>query len=403
MVPPYITPEVSPGMTKLKSLLLFFLFLSSFTAVLAQDGLIIRDIIIVGTTRTDQGVIRSQLPFREGEFWREEYAPLTVRRLTTLDIFSYEPMRITAEPISEHECRVIVRTADPFILFKDPAEFTIMSGMRLSYSQVYLTAYNPFGTGQNLNLNITWGDNYSYGGSVTSPLGPGMVSLGGRYYRNDYTFSNDISYESSGWSVESTYWYWWNRFFRQSTRLQYHAYVLEGEQSSRIIPSLGLLFDDTFSGSVNASLGIPLKDDPLFWRVQGALFKQAGPVITLARGGYTSINTPENLQFIVGGYSQLPLRGENPWHLARAYVIGTGEYHFSLGDRFAPIVFVDGGWVWNDDPAPGLDELLVNIGLGFAVYTPLGIPVRLDIAMNPVTQSWGGLKVGFGHSYIPLF
>ena len=98
----------------------------------------------------------------------------------------------------------------------------------------------------------------------------------------------------------------------------------------------------------------------------------------------------------------LPLRGENPWHLTKAHAIGTVEYHLSLGDMFAPIFFVDGGWLWKDDPIPGLDVLLINAGVGVAFYTSLGVPVRLDLAINPATLSWGW-NLGFGHTYCPPF
>jgi len=370
-------------------------------SLFARDGLVIRDIIVVGTSRTSEGVIRSQLPFREGDLWQDEYEQWAVRRLTALDIFAYEPLRITVEPVSESECRVMVRLADPSILYKDPAEFSIMTGMRLSSSQAYLTAYNPFGTGQNLNLNIVWGHNYSYGGYLSSSLGPGMASLSGRYYRGDYTFTN-TAYESSGWSIEGSYRYWWNASLRQAARLQFHTYELNGEHSSRIIPELGLLIDNLFTGSLTASAGFSLEGESSFWRIQGALSGQAGPLIGLTRAGYTSTSTPENLRFAVGGYSLLPLRGEDLQYLSRSYLIGTGEYHFSLNEMLVPIVFTDCGWLWTDSPAPGIHELLFNLGVGFAVYTPIGLPVRLDFAVNPITYTWGW-KLGFGHSYVPLY
>ena len=386
----------------MKRLLLIILLaaLSSPVLLSAQEGLIIREIIVVGNTRTSEAVVRSQLPFREGDPWQDEFSQWAVHRLVTLDIFAYEPMRITVEPVSDHECRVMVRLGDPSIWYRDPAEFAAMTAMRLFSSQFMGTVYNPFGFGLNLNVNLVWGHNYSYGASVTAPLGPGAASLGGRYYRGDHTFTN-TSYESMGWSAELGFWYWWNRYLRQSARIQYHDYELDGTQGSRIIPGTGLLYHDSFTALGTAAAGISLQDDPLFWRVQGALSKEFGPAVALARGGYTSPDTPGHMQFAVGRYSLLPLRGEDMQHLARAYALGTAEYHFSLG-MLAPIVFADGGWVWNGSPGQDLNSILINLGAGLAFYTPIGIPVRVDFAMNPVTASWGW-NIGFGHSYIPLF
>ncbi len=383
------------------ALVAFVVLFLGFTHVFAQEGLLIKEIVIVGTTRTPERVVRSQLPFEEGDIWRDDFRQLAIRRFTTLNIFAYEPVRITVEPLSDSECRVMVRLADPCFLYKDPAEFAFTTGVGLIFSQFSPTVFNPIGTGQNLNLNIIWDHNYSYGGSVTSPLGPGMVALGGRYYRSDRVFSN-IEYDSSGWSVEGSYRYWWNRSLRQTARVQYHSYDLGGEKSNYIIPGLGIFFSDMFSGSLSVSSGFSLQDDPFFWQLQGTLFGQKGPVIGLARAGYTSNSTPANHRFATGGFSALPLRAENPWHLTRAYALGTVEYHFSLGEMLAPIVFIDGGWLWKDDPAPGLEGLLINVGLGVAIYTPLGIPARLDFAVNPVTLSWGW-NLGFGHSFSPPF
>jgi len=383
------------------TLILLLVICTSSVILFAQEGPIIREIVVVGNTRTPESVIRGQLPFKEGDIWRDDFQEWAIRRFTTLNIFAYEPMRITAEPLSDAECRVMVRIGDPSVLYKDPAEFVFTTGVGLIFGQFTPTIFNPIGTGQNFNLNIIWGHNYSYGGSVTSPLGPGMVALGGRYYRSDRVFSN-TQYESSGWSVEGSYRYWWSKSLRQTARLQHHSYELDGEKSNYIIPGLGIYFSDMFSGSLSVTAGFSLQDEPFFWQMQGVLFGQQGPIIGLARAGYASYSTPANHRFATGGFSVLPLRGESPWHLTRAYALGTVEYHFSLGDMLAPIVFVDGGWLWKDDPMPGLDGLLINLGLGLAFYTPLGVPVRLDFAINPVTLRWGW-NLGFGHTYSPPF
>ncbi|HAA85367.1 MAG TPA: hypothetical protein DCE14_03320 [Kosmotogaceae bacterium] len=46
-------------------ILLLVVFASSVT-LFAQEGLIIREIVVVGNTRTSEQVIRGQLPFKEG-------------------------------------------------------------------------------------------------------------------------------------------------------------------------------------------------------------------------------------------------------------------------------------------------------------------------------------------------
>lgn len=363
----------------------------------AQEGSIIKEIIIIGQTRTSEEIIFEQLPFQKGDIWRKELAQWTIKRLETLNIFAYEPLQIITEPLSKEECRVVIRVADPSFLYKDPAEFVFNTGVSLAFQQFSPTLYNPFGDGMNFNLAINWSPNYSYGGSITSPVGSSLFSLGGHYYQSNLHFSNK-SYESSGLVLETGITYWWNESLRQTTRLNYHSFYLDEEEYEYIIPRVSFFRTGFGESEITLSTGLSLQDDPFFWQVRGTLFSKKNSLLGLLRGGYTSPEAPFNYTFATGGYHLIPLRGESLWHLTKAYLLGTLEYHLPLNSMLIPILFIDGGLIWKDEALLFEEEMIINLGLGLALDTPLGIPVRFDIATNPVTDDWN-YHIGFGHSF----
>ncbi len=353
----------------------------------------IKEIIITGNTRTDDEIIRQQLPFAKGDLWQESYGPWAIRRLRELDIFAHEPLRVLAEPLESDGCRVVVRVADPFFVYKDPIEFAFTTTMGLLFRQLSLNLYNPLGSGQNLYLNANWSPNYNYGAGLSSPLGAGTISLQGSYYRSDRTFTN-TAYTSSGFRGNLSYAYWWNEDLRQSLSLGYYSTELAGQEQNIINPGLSLDYRGSLNGSLSLDLGFPL-GDKMFWRARGLVSKSFRDFITVGRVGFSSAPTPENFQFGAGSFSSLPLRGESNMTLAQAYVLGTGEYHVHLWDMVVPVFFLDGGWLWEKGAAA---RGIVNLGGGAAIYTPLGVPVRFDAAINPITLDWNW-NIGFGHTY----
>lgn len=377
-------------------LFLLILLVVNTTVLSAKEGLRIEDIRIVGLTRTDESIVRAQLPFAEGDLWEEEYRQWTLERLMALSIFGYDPMRVIVEPLSEHVCRVVVRLMDPTLFYREPVEFAMMTSINLLSGEFSPTLYNPFGRGQNLNLHIRWGQNYSYGGTITSPLGPGLLNVGGRYYQRHSIFE-EKEFISGGIQVETGYSYWWSHSLRQTTDLMYHSFELHNEEFEYVLPRLSLFVQDEVDAELNLLTGLSLVDDPFFWQAQALLFYETGPLRGLLRGGYTCDATPDSYGFAIGGFGLLPLRGEG-MYLRQGYGLGTLEYHHPLDSMFTPILFLDGGWLWDGGDLPTMEDGLFTIGLGGAVDTPLGVPVRFDIAANPMTRDWG-FNVGFGHTF----
>ena len=113
------------------------------------------------------------------------------------------------------------------------------------------------------------------------------------------------------------------------------------------------------------------------------------------RLGYATEDTPTNQKFVVGGFSNLPLRAESGLRLTTCYLLTTAEYHYPLNDSLNLIGFVDGGWIKSQEP-----DTIINVGAGLSFDTPLRSPVRLDAAINPVSKDWRW-NIGFGLSFNP--
>lgn len=375
-------------------LLILCLLLLTPHHVSAQEALIIEEIAIIGMTRTNEQIIRNQLPFEEGDIWQEHYRGWALRRLNTLAIFAYEPLTIIVDPLSQEHCKITVRVADPSILYKDPAEFFFTTAAGLFMSEFTPTLYNPLGLGINVHGLINWSHNYTYGGRITVPLGSGLCTVSGRYYRNDRNFLNH-NYQSQGVSLETGYIYWWDSTFRQTTKVQYHNFTLNNEEEEYLVPGLSFYLQDAFTATLDVTAGLSLQDSPHFWQAQGVASYRQGPFVGLVRGGLTSEDTPDNYAFSAGGFTLRPIRSEGIT-LNTGYALATMEYHHPLLPDLSPIGFMDCGWIWPhqiQDP-----EFLITLGLGIAYNTPLGMPVRLDVAINPMSGNFGW-NIGLGHTF----
>lgn len=392
-------------MKKLSIILGLFLVFSSLTQAFAfeSEGLIIEEILILGNTRTPDEVILKQLPFTLGDDWRETFVTWTINRLITLNIFAYHPLSIVTEPLGEGTCRVIIRVKDPHILFKDPAEYAFSTGIGLIFSNLRQTLYNPLGYGQNLGVFINWGEYYHYEGEISTPLGPGVFHLKAFDYKRNRFFLQH-HYESREMGGGISYRYWWNEHWRQTSSLLYYNNTLNGEEQEILYPSLEFYYKGDVRALFNVKTGLtghPHEEEP-FYKAEGVLFGQHGPLLGLLRGGIASDNTPLNYRFPVGGFSSLPLRGESIRRLTTSYLMVTGEYHTSfLG--LIPLIFMDLGWVAKDESKPyQLDDAIINMGIGIAIETPLGLPVRFDVATNP--EDWKiTWNIGFGHTFSSPF
>ncbi len=374
------------------SVLLLFIFVLSFSvmAVEFEENLIIEEILILGVSRTQEEVISNQLPFAEGDYWREEYKEWTIKRFATLNIFAYEPMQVVTQPLDEG-LRVIIRVADPSLLYLDPAEFLFMSMMGLTSSQLGLTLYNPLGTGYNFGTIVNWSDNYIYSAQVSKPFVSGRLRIYGRQYRSDR-----FNYQSEGWLAGFEHRYWWSKDLRTTGGISFQKVEYNQQQQQLVLPQIALYHQGLVRSDTLLQLGLPLTDEQQFFgKINTVIYKPGDNLLNLIRLGYASEATPANHQFIVGGFSNLPLRAETEMILATGYLLSTTEYHYPINPSLKLIGFIDGGLIMKEE----LDTV-INLGMGLAMDTPLGLPVRLDAALNPVSGNWRW-NVGFGFTFSP--
>jgi len=378
--------------SKLLISVLLFLYILSFSALADEyeENSIIEEILILGVSRTQEEVISNQLPFAKGDYWQEEYKAWTIKRLTTLNIFAYEPLQVVTQPLDEG-LRVIIRVADPSLLYQDPAEFLFKSVMELTARQLGLTLYNPLGTGHNFSSTLNWSDNYIYGAQVSKPFVSGRLRIYGRQYRSDR-----FNYQSEGLLAGFDHRYWWSKDLRTTAGLSLQMVEYNQQQQQLILPQIALYHQGLFYSDILLQLGLPLTDEQQFFgKINTVIYKPGDNLLNLIRLGYASEATPANHQFVVGGFSNFPLRAETEMSLATGYLLSTTEYHYSLNPSLKLIGFIDGGLVKKQE----LDTI-INLGMGLAMDTPLGLPVRFDAAINPVSGNWRW-NVGFGFTFSP--
>ena len=376
-----------------------FVFLTvSFTARGAQiqsyEDMIIEEILILGNVRTCEDVIRSQLPFAVGDYWQQKYQEWSINRLSTLNIFSYYPLQVVTQPLDDASLKVIIRIAESSYLYLDPAEFAIMTAMNLAQKRIEPTLYNITGRGQNFSLILDWSDNYLYGVEISTPLRAGKLDFKGENYRR-----NILGYESEGQLMGLNYLYWWNNNLRSSASFEYHTLELNGQEKSHFIPGIEIYHKGFIYSNTGLRAGLPVNNENSFHKIQSVLYKKGSKNIHgLLRLGYAADNTPVNQQYVIGGFSDLPLRAEKRF-LSTGYLLSTFEYHYEFNENMKAIGFFDGGKVWNNEKNNG-GGIYYNLGAGMAIETPLGLPVRFDAAVNPDSGDWA-FNIGLGFTFSP--
>lgn len=119
----------------------------------------IKEILVLGPTRSSKEIVYNQLPFSEGDIWQEEYRELVKKRLAALEIFNPMELRIITEPASDNTVRVIIRATDTSIYYIEPVEFVIFKTTGLASHQVEHVFRNPFGNGYNIEAGFNWSKN----------------------------------------------------------------------------------------------------------------------------------------------------------------------------------------------------------------------------------------------------
>lgn len=380
---------------------LAFLSLAAAPAIALQyEGAIIREICIVGATRTPEELVLRQLPYRIGDRWVDGFETLTLKRLQGMDLFDPQGLRVTLEPLDPDGVRVVVRVSDPHILYNDPIEFVAMHAQELMSNSLVQTVRNPFGTGTNLTVGGRWGSNPSLSLGFDQSLAGGWV-LEAAFSWSDLNLSfypqggAMPGYESTGYSfsVGTTRYASEHWKYSLAVGLRPSTYAEIGDprmNQTYLSISPRVSWSGWLDAGVGYRLGLDLEGREMYHAVTGTASKDfvlGRHVIALdALGGYMTPDAPLNQRFVMGGFGSLPLRGHGAGYVGHTFWNATAEYRFNLdGNLFWGIAFVDMGRMGYYDGVEGATDFhdrQLDIGLGLAIETPLGFPVRFDIAKS---------------------
>lgn len=384
------------------------------------EGLIIAEIVIVGNTRTDDSIILRQLPFKVGDQWTDAYTVTTMKRLLGTELFDPMNLKITLEPMGVGAVRVVIRVSDPHVLYNDPIEFAAMHVQELIFSSFYQTLHNPFGTGTDLTVGGRWGTNPRASVTLSQSLAAGWVMGSGltwskvetSFYRRDpltpapaynvngiqaqLSFDNYAT-DSMQYMLGASYRYANTSIGGTPALAQHYLLVGSGAQWTNSHWTNGWPAFTTTGRSIGA---FDLSGTGShYFSVSGSAsgeFEIGSTVLSLtAAGGFMSEKAPLNHQYVMGGFGSLPLRGHAAGFIGNAYFSGILEYHVPVFKTPLWLIgFLDSGRMWyytgaGEGSEWGSYNWQVDFGFGLAFYTPIGIPLRFDIARSITDyQGW---------------
>lgn len=394
--------------SKIVFLLLAF-FLTASASLASVDGARIKEIIILGNTRTNKEVIRRQLPFVEGDYWRNEFEDLTYSRIQDMNCFDPMTLRITTEPLSGGEIRVVVRVSDPHILYFDPLEFLLFKLQDLlhqSYSQIF---YNPFGTGLNLSAGGGWGANPWFSLGFKQSLQDGWLLRGKLQWfdttRRFYPFNDPPQYHSSGFSTSISFnrhatgvWQYGGLLNYSPVRVALdgageveQAYLSIGSDFRWLKP---VEFNLAFRYSLDLAGNFPSYPSVTAGLTRSLSVGGGNQLLSSLYGGYMPPFAPLNRLYAIGGFGHVPIRGFSQSFTGHIYFVTSLEYRHSLPGNIWLLAFVDRGRMWSEHDKTSDYDWEIGAGLGLAVDTPLGYPFRVDFAYGLTGETGLAWRMG---------
>ncbi|HHU82631.1 MAG TPA: BamA/TamA family outer membrane protein [Firmicutes bacterium] len=373
--------------------------LLSFSVPAAADGVAaggarIGEIIILGNSRTGEEVIQRQLPFSPGDYWRDEYLDLTITRLKAMNCFDPLSLRVITEPLPGGELRVVVRASDTHILYLDPLEFFIINIQNLFSNYYTQTFYNPFGTGLNLTASGGWGANPWIGLGFNQSLSKGWFLKGNLQWSENhrwfYPLDNPPSFSSTGFftSISLLRYTFGDCEYGGTINYSPVQVSLDGADSlNQAYLSIGP--DCKWSGWLECRLSLRYVLDstgnfPSYPAASTVLLRRSrigeNELLTTLYAGSMAKSAPLNRQFTIGGFGPVPIRGFSPAFTGHTYLSASLEYRHLLSRNSWLLAFVDYGRAWSDHERTTGYDWESGAGVGLAVGTPLGYPVRLDLA-----------------------
>ncbi len=393
---------------KTKAIFLILIIVILFSqSVMAENRPIIKEIVIIGPTRSDEDIIVRQLPFKEGDLWEEGVEKLIYRRIQVLNIFNPMELKVIVEPVGD-DVRVVIRATDTDILYIDPVEVAILKTVDLSNKQFNQEIRSPLGKGVCYIVGTGWGANPWWKVGLSYPVSKG-ISI--KWLHTDFDWIsgfNGYTYHQDGIkeSLNIRQIYRQNWEFNYGVNYRANTYKISGEErieQQYLTGSLEVIWKEygelKFSILRGEALQISRADyTKIMVDYLNKYSINSGEYIFRFQGGVTSPETPLNLQFQGGGFSSIPLRGYSYNLAGDRFLRGTIEYHQKLPIKgLHGIIFADYGKIVPTGRMFTKEDWLVSGGIGLAYDTPLEEPVRCDIAFNQEGEyNW---KIGFGHSF----
>ncbi|MCK4258388.1 MAG: hypothetical protein KAX49_05385 [Halanaerobiales bacterium] len=140
---------------KLSSILIVLSLLIFSCNVLAEE--MIKEIEVVGVTRTNQKILLNYLLFKAGDIWYDSYIESAQKSLLDLGIFNPMTLKIFSEVNEEDQIKVIIKVDDPELFYIDIPTFIGEKLVNALYGQIGQKVYNPLGNGMNFNASFSWG------------------------------------------------------------------------------------------------------------------------------------------------------------------------------------------------------------------------------------------------------
>jgi hypothetical protein len=363
-------------------------------AGVATGGSRISEIIILGNSRTSDEVILRQLPFSPGDDWRDGYLDLTLTRLEAMNCFDPLSLRVITEPLPGGDLRVVVRASDTHILYLDPLEFFIINMQNLFSNYYTQTFYNPFGTGLNLTAGGGWGANPWISLGFSQSLSNGWFLKGNiewsKNHRRFYPFNDPPGFSSTGFftGISLLRYAFGDCEYGGTINYSPVQVSVDGVESlSQAYLSIGP--DFKWSGWLECRLALryalDLAGNFSSYPAASTVFLRRQPIgkdefFTTLYAGYMGKSAPLNRRFVIGGFGSVPLRGFSPAFTGHTYLSASLEYRHLLSRNSWLLAFVDYGRAWSDHERTTGYDWESGAGVGLAVETPLGYPVRLDLA-----------------------
>jgi hypothetical protein len=398
----------SPLLLAAVTVISFFAFsIPTAAAAIATDGARIDEILILGNSRTSAEVIQRQLPFAVGDSWRDEDLTLARTRLDAMNCFDPLSLQVITEPLPGGELRVVVRASDTHLLYLDPLEFFIIKLQQLFFNHYTQTFYNPFGTGLNLTVGGCWGANPWLGLGFNQALANGWFLRGNlRWSENRWQFyptSNPPKFSSTGFSTSLSLLRYARSDYAYGVTIDYNPVQVALDGADRL-PQAYLSFGPDFKWSrwlesqLTLRYALDLTGDFPAYPTVSTVFRRRQPIgenelLTTVYAGKMAKSAPLNRRFVIGGFGAVPLRGFPPAFTGHSYLNAAFEYRHSIAKNRWLLAFVDCGRAWTDHEKVTGYEWEAGAGVGLALGTPLGYPVRFDLAHG---LTGGGLSWQIG-------